>query len=562
MDGGPPRTLPQLWRSRCAERADAPAARHKQGGIWMTMTRRELMEQARAAAMQLRHSGVREGDVVALVSHNRPEWLVLELATQAIGAMVHCLYPHAPGADIDAALRATGARVAFVDTVEQLEKVRASSAADFQLVRVIAFETAGLHGAAGEHIVRWRDWLARGAQQAAERPDAFDGFIDEGDADTPALIASTSGTAGVPRLVSVSQRELLARIRAGARWMPVATGDFLLSFAPLSQIAERVTVLTALLVGGVVHFPEGPATVFNDLAEVAPHLVCAPPRFWKRLHDRVDLAMEDAPSLARRAFAQAASGRSGWWARTLARRVRTSLGLQRMRMGMVLGGEIGGAVADWYQGLGAPLYSAYCLTEAAGVARTEPMGGGPALATGLQVELAEDGEIVIGGLGDGVGYWAPAGIRPLPRDELGRLQTGDIGSLGAAGLRVLGSKDEGPAAALAGQVRQAVRRSALVADLLFLPQDERSGRLVIALEEDRLRRRARAMGLHASDFGGLAAHPRLQAQVRGEIECLLSHLAGSVTGLAFMTKPPRPGDEEWTPMLRLRHAALRLSPSH
>jgi long-chain acyl-CoA synthetase len=348
------RTLPQLWRQRCAEQGDRPAMRYKQGGIWSTVSWRQFFEDARAIAMALSDAGVGSGDAVAVLAENRPEWLVVELAVQALGGTVHGIEPHATTAEAELALQRSAASIVFVDTFEQLAKVCSGDAADFQLRQVVAFEPHGLHAAANDRIVRYKDWLANGSRLAAEHPRLFDERIDQGRADAIALFAAGTGTAA-----PVTQAELLASLWSAAEWMQLESGDHVLSFEPLAQAGERVATLAALLpLGALVHFPESSATIFNDLAEAAPRMVRAPARFWTRLHDRVELAMSDAPPLAKRSYSRAvaAAGR-GWWRRALLRRVSRALGLQRMRMAIVIPGDVESHVAAWYHALGVPLVS-------------------------------------------------------------------------------------------------------------------------------------------------------------------------------------------------------------
>lgn len=347
-------TVPQLWRLRCAELGDRPAMRHKKGGIWATLSWRQFFEDARAMTMALSAAGVGAGDVVAIVAENRPEWLVVDLAAQALGGIVHGIEPHAAAAEVRLALQHSAARVVFVDTADQLARLRNGCAAESRWCQVVALDSHGLHGAANEGVARYADWLASGARLAGQFPRRFDELIDQGRHDAIALWAD--GTDGAAPL---TQGALLLRLRSGIDWMQLQPGDPVLSFQPLAQVGERATTLTALLqLHALVHFPESSATVLNDLAEAAPRMARAPARFWMQLHERVEKTMDDAPPLARGAYAHAlAAARPSWWRRALLRRVSRSLGLQRMRVAVVASGAVEPPVAAWYRALGVPLLS-------------------------------------------------------------------------------------------------------------------------------------------------------------------------------------------------------------
>lgn len=121
-------TLPQLLLSRVTEAPDADAVRRKRLGIWHTTSWSELAGQVSAVAHGLQEAGVRAGDVVAVLSDNRPEWLVVELAAQSLRAQVVGQHPESSGAEITAVLRVTGARAVVVEDAQQLQAVRSATA--------------------------------------------------------------------------------------------------------------------------------------------------------------------------------------------------------------------------------------------------------------------------------------------------------------------------------------------------------------------------------------------------------------------------------------------------
>jgi long-chain acyl-CoA synthetase len=178
-----------------------------------------------------------------------------------------------------------------------------------------------------------------------------------------------------------------------ADFLPVAELDHTISFLPLCHIAERMaTVFNQLKLGVVVHFPESSGTVFNDLREVAPHMLFAPPRFWEKMHSQIELAMRDAMPLARRiygwaladggAIVQAAmAGRSAsrlarWRFRLLhilaLQNVRKFLGLQNIKVAVTGAAPVPPALLKWYMATGINLLEAYGMTETTGYCTATP----------------------------------------------------------------------------------------------------------------------------------------------------------------------------------------------
>lgn len=559
-------TIAQLWQQRCREGGDHPALRYKRGGLWSTLTWREFFERGRAIGLAMADEGFGRGDVVSIVSDNRPEWLIVDMAAQALGCISHGVYPGNSAGRVAQALEMAGSRIVFVENAEQLAKLLAAGENCARVRRIVVMQPEGLRHVEDRRVARFADWLTRGEELARQRPGTFDETIDAGTADAILLLASTAGTTGPPRLAAIDHARYLQRLHAARIWLPLETGDRLLSFVPLSQVSERLLVQSALLMnGGLLHFPESIATVVNDLAEVAPRLLAAPSRFWERLHARTDLFMRhDAAPLARAAYVRSltAAPRRPWH-RLLLKRVRASLGLQNMRMALVSGEQPTPDLAAWYEALDVPLFTGYTVAEMAGYCSIAPLTtAGTASDVGLELELDVSGEILVKGMGRDLAYWTRGTLHPAPSCSRGSFRTGDIGTRSAGNIRVVGRMPlhaEGAEQPLPERVELALRTSPYIADAIVIMAGQQVARCLLMLEEERVRRYAQDRDLTFSDYASLASNPDVVELLAEQVDQVNRSLDDGLRVKRFdiIARPLHPDDDELTPSLRLNRRVVQ-----
>jgi len=569
-------TLGQLWRERCRTGGVRPAMRHKRGGVWVSVSWQGFFNQARAIGLALLDVGVGPRDVISVLSQNRPEWLVTDMAAQSIGAIVHGVNPSSSSAGVVRALGIAGTCVLFAEHAAQVAGVLATEdrLADLRLIVVI--DAQSLRGIDDPRVIHYGELLERGMRAAESGRTEFDDANDAGDENAIAMLVATAGTTQMPRLVAIPQRDSLERVRALARFLPLSPGDAMLSFASLSEPAERMAVLAALLMDHtLVYFAESPATVLNDLVEVAPQVLFAPPRFWERLHTRTDLFMRGATPLARVAWrAGLKNGRSRWWGSALSRRMRSLLGLQRVRMGVVTGGVIATPAADWYAALDVPMYQAYGLAEAGGICTIERLTCGAsagALDTGLRLNLAPDGEVLVCGAFSDIAYWNRGERVPVTATAQGWLRTDDAGMRTANGVQVMGrlpalrmSLDS--SSAFPESAEQLLRASHFIYDAIVLAKPDGSTHCLLALEEDAIRQFAQDHDLPLADHTSFLMDPLIEALLRAEIEQANLQLPPQLQLSRFEILPffLAFGMDEWTTALRLNRRVVlqRYAMSH
>jgi long-subunit acyl-CoA synthetase (AMP-forming) len=338
-----PDTPARLFRARCEEWAELPALRWKERGIWCTASWGRYYAHARAVALALINLGLHRGDVVAILSENRPEWAYVEFGALAIGCTVAAFHPYATATEIARTLAKNSARILFVENVVQLDKVHG-----IDEVGIVLFDGRRLHDDDRSWVTVFADLVADTVSDA--QAAAFDRAIDEGSTDDPALFVDADGHTGVTS-GTISNRDLMAQIHALSVAADLPPQIRNLAFFSFSHIGARIAALhLQLMRSTIVHFPERPDTVLNDIVEVQPHLLYAPARFWEKLYARVELTMRAAIRPARMLYRQACRGGtlSAW---LVYPRLRASLGMSRLRLG-VSDGILAPGLVHWLGLLG------------------------------------------------------------------------------------------------------------------------------------------------------------------------------------------------------------------
>jgi len=460
-------TIVEIFWRNAARFGPRPALRRRAAAGWETMTWDDYATAVRQVAAGLVRTGLEPGDRVGILSGNRREWHLADLGILAAGGVTVPVYPTNSSSQVAYVLGHSACRFLFVEDLDQLSKVLLRRDELSQLERVFVFDRgAGLdHDFVGdlEHL----EDLA--AEELAEHPSVLDDRARALRADDLATIVYTSGTTGRPKGVMLTHGNISANIENITRVVPIGPDDRFLSFLPLSHIAERtVSDFGEVLAGGETWFAESLASVQDDLQACRPTIFFAVPRVWEKFREGVKEKVESlAPPqrlLAERYLALAArKGRvtgagpaltmfEGLQFRALdvlvGRTIRRELGLDKARHLVSGAAPVHPDLLRWFDGLGLPIAEVYGQTENCGASSMGPPGalrfgtvGRP--LPGVELRIADDGEILTRGGNVTPGYYLDeAGTADL-LDADGWMHTGDLGALDADGyLTITGRKKD------------------------------------------------------------------------------------------------------------------------
>ncbi len=463
-----PRTLPALLMKRAAFYGDRVALRKKDFGIWQEISWNEYAANVRTVAHGLLNFGIARGECVAVISENRPEWLYVDLGIQSIGAVTAAIYVTNAAEQVAYIVEHSQARIIFVEDEEQLDKVLKTREGLPKLEMIVVFEWKGLRGFEDPMVVQFDEFLETGREHMSGDGKTLDEHIAAGRPEDTALLVYTSGTTGPPKGAMLSHANLIWTSKALAEVNPINDTDEVLSFLPLCHIAERMmTVVNQLALGYTVSFAENLDTVPEDLREVSPTVFFAVPRIWEKFYSRILLTMQEAGWTNRLAYRAAvgvgkrvvaiegAGGRAGPGLRALHRLfhfavlhpLKKRLGLERVHLAISGAAPISPDVLRFFHAIGLKMREVYGQTEGSGPTSVHRIGEikigtvGPPLP-GVEVKIAEDGEILVKGPNVFQGYFRnpEATAETL---EGGYLHSGDVGVMDEEGhLRITDRKKD------------------------------------------------------------------------------------------------------------------------
>jgi len=459
-----PRTLNDLFFDAAAQYGQRPVAfRIKQNGQWIDTSWPTFYTAVQHAHAALRHLGLAAGDRVAILSENRPEWAIADYACLSARLTDVPVYPTLPARQMQYILRDSGARAIFVSSEAQLAKVLEIRGELPALEHVILFDG----GALPAGVVAFSDFLEQGAAAAPRYPEweREARLAEPGDL---ATLIYTSGTTGNPKGVMLSHGNITSNVVAALQVLDISNGDDCLSFLPLSHIFERmVGHYVTLHAGVIINYATSNDTVAAELMEVRPSFLASVPRLYEKIYARVVEGAMSAGGPKRAIFEWARATGETYLEYTLNRR-RVPLGLRagmavadklvysklRARTGgrirlMVSGGApLNPEICRFFIAAGLVIYEGYGLTETSPVitvnsaAMLKPGTVGRPIP-GVEVKIAEDGEILTRGPHVMQGYYNNPQATAEAIDAEGWFHTGDIGLIDSEGcLRITDRKKD------------------------------------------------------------------------------------------------------------------------
>jgi long-chain acyl-CoA synthetase len=451
-------TLPRLLTEKARLLNGRVAMREKFKGIWQEISWKEYLDRVRLFCLGLVEMGMVRGDHASILAENCPQWIVADLAIQSLGGVSVGIYPTNSAEQVRYIIDHSESSFVVVKDQEQADKVLAVHG-DLPLLRkIIVIDMKGMRHYEDELIIAFDDVEEIGRNRHEKEPDLFEELVGATRPDDVAFIVYTSGTTGPPKGAMISHRNVLHQaIYCTQPILRFVEDDSVLSYLPLCHILERnVSMTMPLLAGFVVNFAESIETVQDNIQEISPTFFAAVPRILEKLHSTVRIKLEDSTRFKRfiynlfepvgkmSAAYRMKKERMPLWLLVLYslgyvcsfRSVRDKLGLLKCRRMFSGGAPIAPEILDFFRGIGVRTLEMYGLTETCGTAAGPHLvvkhGSVGEPARGLELALAEDGEILLKGDSIFSGYY---------RDEAATeeaivdrwLHTGDVGQLDEEG---------------------------------------------------------------------------------------------------------------------------------
>jgi long-chain acyl-CoA synthetase len=586
------KTICDVFARTVAERGSEPALSWKERGAWYTLSWQDYRDRVAHVALGLGRYGVGPGDFVAIMARNRPEHVIADLGIIHAGATPVSLYNTLAPEQIAYIAGHCEARLAIVEGrefMERFEKVKADLPA---LERVVLIEDAR-DFAGYEWMARWEDLLSsgHGLLEQEEGRDAFEQRKRQVRPEDLATLVYTSGTTGPPKGVMITHRNVVWTCESLDRTGSYPTGLRAISYLPLAHSLERLaTHYLSIYKGAHVHFCPDVLQVFDMTPEVRPEAFAGVPRLWEKLQAGIVSALADEPNERRRKIAMAAiaAGREArqleqhgkpvplglrakrvLFERLVFSKIRHKIGLDRCRIAVSGAAPISREVLDFFFGIGLPIYEGYGMTECSAPSNINMEGHlkvgtvGPALP-GVEVHLAEDGEVLIRGGNVAAGYYKDEEKTAETFDAEGWLHTGDLGEIDRDGfLRIIDRKKELIITAGGKNISPAnleglLKRHPLVGQACVVGDRRPFVSALVVLDGDVAPGWARKNGIDATDVAQLAREPRVRDEVQRVVDDANQHVSRAEAIRKFTILPTEwtVDSEELTPTLKLKRRVI------
>ena len=557
--------------------------RYKQGGAWRAWSSDELRAAVEETSMGLASLGLDRGDHVAILSENRPEWAFADMAVLALGGADVPIYPSLPAAQVRYILADSEAKAVFVSNATQAAKVAEARGGLEGLKHVIAFEPV-------EGALALEELRARGREALAKEKDAVRTRAARVKASDLATIIYTSGTTGDPKGVMLTHGNLVSNTLGAAKFLPQLQPDWTcLSFLPLCHVFERTAGHNLMLyAGATIAYAESVERVADNMVEVRPQIMSSVPRLYEKMYARVHEKVAKDPKWRQAVFRWAlAVGRAGFQARVARRSpgplLRLKLALaERLVFAKIkerTGGRLeifvsGGAplsreIAEFFGAADILICEGYGLTETSPVItcnrpeRLRPGSVGQPIE-GVEVKIAEDGEILTRGPHVMRGYYKKPEATREAIDPEGFFHTGDIGTLDADGYLSITDRKKDLLVTSGGKkiapqpIENVLKRSPLVAEAVVLGDRRKYAAALIVPEFGALERRLKDLGRPPGERAELVRRDDVVALYREIVDALNRELSQFERIKQFRLLPREFTIEsgELTPTVKVRRRAV------
>jgi long-chain acyl-CoA synthetase len=579
-------TLPATFAETVSRLGDAEALRWRDDGAWRALTWTAYRQAVAEATMGLLALGFGPGQFLVTWSRNRPEPHVADLAALHAGGTPVSLYNTLAPDQAAYVIHHCEATVAVVEDRGFLARVDAIRDQLPHLRRVVLLDGEPAPGQ--DHVVTWESLLAAGRAALQRSPDAFDESWRRVRPDDLATLIYTSGTTGPPKGVMIPQRNVLWLVAAGRRVIKHEGGRSI-SYLPLAHATGRmVDHWTPLVTGGTVHFCPDPRQLFQVAMEIRPTGLVGVPRIWEKLHAALAAGVAAEPEERRRPVEQAIAVRrdvvrrrqrgeevpaelaaAAERAAPVGKALLAKVGLDECEQAATGAAPLDPGIIEFFQALGLPMTEAWGMTELTCAATIgsidEPRNGTVGRAyPGVEVRVAEDGEILVRGPIVMRGYYKDPDRTAEAIDDEGWMHTGDIGTMDPDGsVRVVDRKKEliitsGGKNISPANIEHLLLQHPLLGQACAIGDRRNYVTALVTLDAEMAPVWARRNGLEAASVAELAAHPALLAEVQRAVDAANARLSQAEQVRRWTVVPVEWTAEtgELTPSLKKRRRVI------
>ncbi len=441
------KSIPEIFFETVKRRGNKTALLYKKEGVYFPITFKELGQKVKIFSSALQKLGVEKGDNVAILSENRPEWVISDISIMAVGAVAVPLHATFSAGAICTVLNHSKAKVLIVSNIDFLNKVLLGQKYLKHLKKIIVIDK--LTGVQRETLSG--KVLGFKALMSLHQSDDYEKlFLDP---DEVCSIIYTSGTTGKPKGVMLTHRNFLSNVEAVNEMVPVKPNDIFLSFLPLSHVLERtIGYYMPLCFGATIAYAENAKQLPQNLKEVKPTVLISVPRIFEKFHDAIWDKINALSPLQANFFKWALKQNKKTFAYKIAdylvfKKIRGQMG-GKLRLAVSGGASLNENIGRFFSKIGIIILEGYGLTETSPVISANreddfKFGTVGKVAPGVKVKIAENKEILVKGPNVTQGYFENKKETRNAFNKEGWFCTGDLGFIDKQGfLTVIGRGKE------------------------------------------------------------------------------------------------------------------------
>jgi len=512
----------------------------RENAVWQPISAPQLRNWVYCTARQLQSWGIGKGDRVVILSENRVEWAVADYATLLLGGVVVPIYATQIAEQVLYVLQNSQARIAFVSTRQQYEKlaaIREQTSLEYVVVMDDAPELASaIH-------MQW--FLRDGRSEPDPQLDSIGAAIEPDDL---ATLIYTSGTTGTPKGVMLTHGNIASNVSVSLDMIDVGRDDLSISYLPLSHITARHVDYALQYHHIAIAYCPNIDDLARTMREVKPTIIVAVPRVYEKVYNAVQHKMHGVKgALFKWALSVGAANREpilrGETPTSFSWKLANKLVYSKVRAGMggcarvfVSGGApLGREIATWYADIGIRIHEGYGLTETSPViALNNPiyhrLGTVGKIISNVEVRIASDGEVLVRGPSIFKGYWN------MPEETAGAFEggwfkTGDVGALDADGYLSITDRKKDLIKTSGGKfiapqpIENSLKANLLVSEAALLGDKRKFPAVLIVPNFQELEDWAKHHGVKFSSRKELVKSPHVQSLYEGIVEELNRNLA-------------------------------------
>lgn len=549
----------------------------KEDGVWKKYSIEQYIRMADDLTYGLLSLGVKKGDTIATITNNRPEWNFLDMAIMQAGAIHVPVYPTISPADYQYIFDHASVKFVFVSGDELSRKIKEVTVNCPSVEEVFTFKQR-------EGFRNLYDLVGIG--QAGPLPEQVQAIKDSIQGNDLATIIYTSGTTGNPKGVMLSHTNIISNF-IGVSYIPTFGEEGkALSFLPLCHVYERMLNYLYQYLGISVYYAESLATITDNIKEIHPDMMCCVPRLLEKIYDKIQASGRKLKGVKRMIFFWAVDlalhydvqGNNNAWY-MLRHRIADKLIYSKWRE--ALGGNFkiivsGGAsiqprLVKTFRAAGLPIYEGYGLTETSPViAVTSTDSNGIKIGTvgpplrGVEVMIAEDGEILARGPNIMLGYYKDTELTAQVIDGDGWFHTGDIGQFEPEGqLRITGRKKEIFKTSLGKYIapellENKIKESPFIDNIMVVGENQKFAAALVVPDFNHLRSWCRIKEIEYTTDEEMVALPRIKQRLLKVIDKYNTEFGSTeqIKKIEIMNSEWSTASGELTPTLKLKRSFI------